>query len=210
MRCRCKRLEILDVMAVRSVNDDRRARLGVGEGIVVGEVLEACRHRRDRQAVRVEVVGLTRNLEAAQVAESRSLDERSGTRARDDSHVEASVVGDKVVAVGELDEVGQLLAPQQGIDDVNGHDAVDAGVPFREGIVPERRLDQPSCLVYNAAVPYLDEAHRTRARTRGVSGFEVNRGEIQWHALIVSRASDWAGRTLGETSDRSTGWAATS
>ena len=63
------RVEVVGLVPLRRVHDDRGARLGVGERVVVREVLEAGGHRRDRQAVGVEVVGLAGDLQAAEVAE---------------------------------------------------------------------------------------------------------------------------------------------
>jgi len=88
------------------VHDDRRARLGVGESIVVFEVFEARGHRGDGELVRVEVVGLARDLQAAQIVVRGGWQVRRGARCGDHSHVETGVVGDKVIVACEGDEVG--------------------------------------------------------------------------------------------------------
>jgi len=99
-------------------------------------------------------------------------------------------VGHEQVTVGEGDEIGELLCPEQGVDYIRLHDSVDARVPFAEEVVPERGTDVPARPVDDDPVAHFDEPHRTRARRRVVGGFEVDRGEVQGHVPILARASD--------------------
>ena len=190
----CQVCEVDGVVAVRGVDHDGGAGLGVGEGVVVLEVLEARSHGSHRQAVRVEVVGAARDLQAAQVGEVGALDEARRTRGPYDSHVESSVVGNEHVSRGEADEVGKLFAPERRVHDIRRHDPVDAGVPLAERVVAERRMDEPACRVDDLPVTHLDHADRAGRGAVGVGGFEVDGGEVESHARIVSRPSDGRSR----------------
>ncbi len=172
--------------AVRRVDHDRGARFRIRDGVVVGEVLEPGGHRDHRQAVRVERVDLAGHLEAADVG-VRGDGERGRRAGRlDDAHVEARVVGDQDVAARELDEVGKLLAPERGVHDIRCLDSVDADVPVDEVVVTDRRMDQPPDPIDDLPVAHLDEADRAGTGAGPVRGLEVDRGEIQGHAPMLS------------------------
>ena len=128
-------------MALRRMDDDGGARFGVGERVVVGEVLEARRHRRDGQLVGVEVVGLARDPQAAQVAQVGRLEPARLAGGAQHPHVEPRVVGGENVAVDEVEQGIHLIAPQRRVDDVGGGDAVDARVPLEHVVEAERRAD---------------------------------------------------------------------
>ena len=85
--------------------------------------------------------------------------------AADHADVEPRVVGDQVVAVGEGEQVIQLIGPASGFRDHVGGDAVDRDVPRCELVVARGRPDQPAGLVHDATVTHLDEADGARAGT---------------------------------------------
>ena len=187
-RVMCARpLEVVGLVPLRRVHDDRRAGLGVGERVVVREVLEAGGHRRDGQPVRLEVVGLAGDLQAAERAVvGHGEPDRLGGLG-DHAHVEAGVVGDEHVVAGELAQRGEVLGPAGGIRHHLRRDAVDAHVPLREVVVRERRPDVPVHAVDDAPVAHLHQPDRAGRGARGVGGLEVDRGEVHWHASIVAR-----------------------
>ena len=83
VRCSDEAGDVGGVVALRRVDHDRGAGLRIRERVVVIEVFESGGHRGDRQAVRVEAVGLARDLQAARVLERRGVDEgRLARRAR--------------------------------------------------------------------------------------------------------------------------------
>ena len=168
-------------MPIGRVHHDRGARLGVGDRVVVREVFEPGGQGDDRQAVGVEVVRLARHLQAADVGVGRHREGGGGARRLHDAHVESGVVGDESVALDEGLQVGELLGPRGSVEHHVGRDAVDAGVPLDEMVVPEGRLDEPADLVDDLTVAHLDEADGARTGGGAVGRLEVDGGEIERH-----------------------------
>src|SRR5690606_36984144 len=117
------------------------------------------------------------------VAEAGAFDATRGARGADDAHVEAGVVGDEGVAVGEREEDVDLIDPEGGGFDHGGGDAVDSDVPVAERVKPEWRADEPVRFGDDFAVAHLDESDSAGARTVRVGGFEVDGGEVEAHAF---------------------------
>jgi 50S ribosome-binding GTPase len=182
------------------VDDDCRARFGVSESLVMIEVFESCCHRSNRETVRIEIVGLSGNLEAAEIVEPGALDVRCDARGANHAHIEPGVVCDECVPFGERDKVGKLLNPAGGAYDIRGRQPVDAGVPLIEIVVPEWRLDQPGGPIHDSTAPNLDQADGAGRRTAGVCSLEVDRSEIQWHVFMFSRSTGFilSARPRGE------------
>ena len=91
-----------------------------------------------RQAVRLEVVELARDLQAAHVPVGRVGVTGRLARATQHHHVEARVVRDQHVGSGEGDEIVELLAPGLRADDVFRPEAVDARVQLEEPVMARR------------------------------------------------------------------------
>lgn len=181
---------ICSIVALRRVHDDGGARFGISEGIVVIEVFEACRHRRHRQSVGVEIIGATGHEKATHVAEVWAVHETCGARGRDDTHIESSVVSNEGVARGEGDQIRKLLAPKRRIVDIRSHDAVNTRVPFVERVVADRRMNEPPGLLDDFAVAHFDHADRARGGAIGVGCFEIDGGEVEAHNRIVPLTPD--------------------
>ena len=107
-------LDVVGLVPLRRVHDDRGARLGVGERVVVREVLEAGRHRRDREAVGLEVVGLAGDLQAAERAEVGHLESHRLGGLRDHGHVEPGVVRDEHVVARRTRAARAGARPSRG------------------------------------------------------------------------------------------------
>ena len=91
-------------------------------------------------------------------------------------------------SLGEGDEVGAAARPSRASTTSSRDDAVDAGVPLDELVVPERRADEPADAVDDLAVAHLHQADGAGAGGRAVGGLEVDGGEVEWARLILSRS----------------------
>lgn len=176
-------------MSLGGVHDDGGAGQGIRQRIVVLEVFEAGSHRRDRQLVGVQVIGLAGDQQTAGVGERGSGDQTGGAPSGDHAHIELRVVGHQRVAVGESHEVRKLLAPSEGVVDVVSDNAVDTRVPLVELVVTSWRPDQPIGRVDHHRVAHLHQTDGAGARTGRVRGLEVDRGEVDGHPSMVSRAA---------------------
>ena len=183
-----ERVDVVCADPASGIDHDVSAGHRIGRGVVVRKVSETRLGCDERKAVGLELVDPSRHLQTAGVAIRRVLVAGRLACALDDRHIEAGVVRHEDVAPDEGREVAELGAPAQGADDVFFTDAVDARVQLEEPIVPSGRLDEPSGLVDDLAVPHTHEAYSTRGRIAGVRRFEVDCGEVQGHHPSVTQS----------------------
>jgi GTP-binding protein YchF len=148
-----------------------------------------------RQPVRIEVVHLSRDLQAAQRTIRRAVQERDFGRRAQHLHIEARVVRHEDIGSGEGAQPVELLGPSRGIRHLMRMDAVDLDVPLLELVVTRGRTDQPSGGRDDLSVADPDESDRAGRCRAGVRGFEVDCSEVQRHPFTFTLSRSLARQT---------------
>jgi hypothetical protein len=119
------------------VRDDRRARLGVRERVVVLEVLETGGHRGRREPVGLSRwYVLSRDLQAAHVVVGGGGDEaRRGCTESITPMSKLALWATRTSFSAKEVKSCSCSLQKQGVDDVRRHDPVDAHVPLEERVV---------------------------------------------------------------------------
>lgn len=169
------------------VDRDVSARVSVGQGVVVREVEEADGGGYERQAIRVELVGLARELDTADRAQSWERGFRRLAGPAEHGHVEPGVVRHEHVVADEIEQTRELRHPAGRVLHLVGGDPVDRDVDVEEAVVSRGRADEPSVRGDDFAVADSHESDRAGGCAGGVRRLEVDRGEVQCHVPSVTR-----------------------
>lgn len=182
--------EIVCAVPPCSIRDDCRARFGVCQRIVMREVNKTRGGGRKRQSVRRNLVGLSRDLHAAEVLQLGCGSDALGARGSNDPHIEAGVVRHGNVGADEVAKLAQLLRPLARRHDHVRGDAVNLDVERQKLCVPSGRLDEPLRTINDRSATHAHQPNGARRRRVAIGGLEIDRGEIYGHPLSFAHPSD--------------------
>lgn len=153
-----ERVHVCGPGSTGGIDDDLGASPSIRQRIVVRELRKARGRGGHRQTIRVEIVGLARDLEAAQRAIWRA--DLAGHLGRPAQYlqIEASVVCHKHISTREGAQAVELFWPCGSGCDIRRVNAMDLDVPFLELVMSCRWADQPAGSSDDFAASDTDES----------------------------------------------------